>query len=130
MDKETRAMNLLSELGSLMNPSPSLDGNATQLILNQLEKLQKSIDEIKSSKLVYTTKEVMELLNFPTTDRVDQLRRSGLLIGFKSGHGYMFTQDSINRFLQDIEGKDISNKEKVNIVATMVKQKKKGSLRG
>lgn len=130
MDRETRAMDLLSELGSLMSPDSSLDGNATQMILEQLERLQTSVDELRTTKIVYTTKEVMEMLNFPTTDRVDQLRRSGLLIGFKNGHGYMFTQDSINQFLKDIEGKDISNKEKVNIVAAMVKQKKKGSLRG
>lgn len=130
MTNDVRALELLSELGTLMNPNPPLDDGVGQMILNQLNQLQKSIDELRTSKLVFSTKEVMEMLNLSSTERVDQLRRAGLLIGFKSGRGYQFTQDSINQFLKDIEGKDISNKEKVNITAALIKKNKKGSVRG
>lgn len=131
MTNEERALELISELGTLMNPNPTMDNNVARMILNELNQIKKSIEEMKKSDdLVYDTKEVMEKLNLPSTDRVDQLRRAGLLPAIKLGRGYQFRKERVEEFLESIENKDLSNKEKINIYASVVKRNKKAAQGG
>ena len=60
---------------------------------------------------LYTIKEVSELLKC-NVNRVHELRKSGLLKCLKLG-SYKVTEASLNKFLSDYDGMDVSNPEDV-----------------
>lgn len=61
--------------------------------------------------LLYTVKEVSEILK-TNVDYVHKLRKSGLLPFLKLG-SYKVRRESLERFLKDHEGKDVTDPFKV-----------------
>lgn len=60
---------------------------------------------------LYTIKEVSKLLKC-NVNRVHQLRKAGLLKCLKLG-SYKVTESSLNQFLENYDGMDISNPSEV-----------------
>jgi len=65
-------------------------------------------------KILYTVKEVSELLHTNTT-YVYSLIKSGLLPVMKLGT-YKVRRDSLNKFIADCEGKDLTNPNNIIII--------------
>lgn len=63
-------------------------------------------------KLVFTTAELAEELHM-TTDKVNLLRKVGLIEGIKKGNTYIFSRLEVERFLQVYKGADLSNEEHI-----------------
>lgn len=61
---------------------------------------------------VFTTEEAAELLK-THPEKVNCWRRAGLIKAIKKGSGYIFTADSIKRFLKEYDGCDLSNDDMV-----------------
>lgn len=57
---------------------------------------------------LYTTKEVSEYLHC-STHHVGDLRRAGFIIGTRYGKYWLYTEDTINKFIQKSQGVDLSN---------------------
>lgn len=82
------------------------------ITINQLIQEIKELKDLlkEKEKLVYTTKELSLLLGYKNnTNKVDELRRVGAIKAIKRGQGYIFTKYSIEEFLKNYDGKDISN---------------------
>lgn len=76
--------------------------------IHQIKELKDLLKE--KEKLVYTTKKLSLLLGYKNnTNKVDELRRVGAIKAIKRGQGYIFTKYSIEEFLKNYDGKDISN---------------------
>lgn len=90
--------------------------------------LEQLINEIKysfNSKLLYTTKELAELLGFKASvDIVHQLRKSGAIHAIKRGRAYLFTRKEVERFLEVYFDADISNA--TTIKREVLQRNKKG----
>ena len=69
--------------------------------------------------LVYTVKEVSELLH-TNPAYVYSLIKAGLLPVLKLG-SYKVRKESLNRFLEEFEGKDLTNPNDVVIIETDLK---------
>ena len=65
-------------------------------------------------KILYTVKEVSELLHTNTT-YVYMLIKSGLLPVMKLGT-YKIRRDSLNQFIADCEGKDLTNPNNISMI--------------
>lgn len=61
---------------------------------------------------VFTTEEAAELLK-THPEKVNCWRRAGLIRAIKKGSGYIFTADSIKKFLKEYDGCDLSNDDMV-----------------
>ena len=69
---------------------------------------------ISNEKLLYTVKEVSELLHTNPT-YVYNLIKAGLLPVLKLG-SFKVRKESLSKFLEDYEGKDLTNPEKITII--------------
>jgi len=69
--------------------------------------------------LVYTVKEVSELIH-TNPAYVYSLIKAGLLPALKLG-SYKVRKDTLNRFLEEFEGKDLTNPNDVVIIETDLK---------
>lgn len=79
-------------------------------LIQEIKELKDLLKEKESEKLVYTTKELSLLLGYKNnTNKVDELRRVGAIKAIKRGQGYIFTKYSVEEFLKNYDGKDISN---------------------
>ena len=100
----------------------------SELLVNQ-SKLDEIYNFIMNNngipKKTYTTKEVAYMLNLQSTDKVDLLRKKGVLKGIKKGNGFIFADYVIAGFLHDYEGLDISNEEKIVASYNIVKNRKR-----
>ena len=67
-----------------------------------------------SEKILYTVKEVSELLHTNTTYVYD-LIKAGLLPVMKLG-SYKVRKDSLNKFLLDCEGKDLTDPNNISVI--------------
>ena len=67
-----------------------------------------------NEKILYTVKEVSELLHTNTT-YVYTLIKAGLLPVMKLG-SYKVRKESLNKFLADYEGKDLTDPNNISIV--------------
>ena len=67
-----------------------------------------------NEKLLYTVKEVSELLHTNTT-YVYTLIKAGLLPVMKLG-SYKIRKESLNKFLVDYEGKDLTDPNNISII--------------
>ena len=72
-----------------------------------------------SEKLLYTVKEVSELLH-TNQAYVYSLIKAGLLPVLKLG-SYKVRKESLNRFLEEFEGKDLTNPNEIAIIKTDLK---------
>lgn len=63
--------------------------------------------------LTYTTKQLAHELNV-SRNKIDMLRKLGILTGMKNGKGYIYTHDEVQTFLHDYNGADISNEQTIN----------------
>lgn len=65
--------------------------------------------------LTWSTSDLAEALH---TDRhkIDYLRAVGLLHGIKISKGYIYPQSEVDRFLNDMMDKDLSNKDAIDEV--------------
>ena len=72
-----------------------------------------------NEKLLYTVKEVSELLH-TNPAYVYSLIKAGLLPVLKLG-SYKVRKESLNRFLEEFEGKDLTNPNDVVIIETDLK---------
>ena len=84
--------------------------NTKVLNIKMLKPQWKSSETINSDML-YTAKEVAQILKV-NVDYVHKLRKSGILPFLKIGQ-YKCRRSSLEKFLQDYEGKDITNPEYV-----------------
>ena len=66
-------------------------------------------------KILYTVKEVSELLHTNTT-YVYSLIKCGLLPVMKLGT-YKIRRDSLNKFIADCEGKDLTDPNNISIIS-------------
>ena len=72
-----------------------------------------------NEKILYTVKEVSELLH-TNPAYVYSLIKAGLLPVLKLG-SYKVRKDTLNRFLEEFEGKDLTNPNEVVIIETDLK---------
>ena len=63
--------------------------------------------------LTYTTKQLAKELNV-SRNKIDMLRKIGVLTGMKNGKGYIYPSDEIDSFLKNYKGADISNEGTIN----------------
>lgn len=84
--------------------------NTKVLNIKMLKPQWKSSETINSDML-YTANEVAKILKV-NVDYVHKLRKSGILPFLKIGQ-YKCRRSSLEKFLQDYEGKDITNPEYV-----------------
>lgn len=63
------------------------------------------------TEMLYTVKEVSKLLKC-NVDQVHKLRKSGVLPFLKLGQ-YKVRKETLQKFLKDYEGKDITNPEQI-----------------
>ena len=68
-----------------------------------------------NEKILYTVKEVSELLHTNTT-YVYALIKAGLLPVMKLG-SYKIRKESLNKFLADCEGKDLTDPNNISIIS-------------
>ena len=71
---------------------------------------------VSNEKLLYTVKEVSELLH-TNQAYVYSLIKAGLLPVLKLG-SYKVRKESLNRFLSEFEGKDLTNPNEVSSIKT------------
>lgn len=67
--------------------------------------------EATNMDMLYTAKEVAKILRV-NVDYVHKLRKSGILPFLKMGQ-YKCRRSSLEKFLQDYEGKDVTNPENI-----------------
>ena len=79
-------------------------------VINMMKPQWKNSETI-SSDILYTANEVAKILKV-NVDYVHKLRKSGILPFLKIGQ-YKCRRSSLEKFLQDYEGKDITNPEYV-----------------
>ncbi len=83
----------------------------SKVINIKMMKPQWKNSETISSDILYTANEVAKILKV-NVDYVHKLRKSGILPFLKIGQ-YKCRRSSLEKFLQDYEGKDITNPEYV-----------------
>lgn len=83
----------------------------SKVINIKMMKPQWKNSETISSDMLYTANEVAKILKV-NVDYVHKLRKSGILPFLKIGQ-YKCRRSSLEKFLQDYEGKDITNPEYV-----------------
>ena len=65
------------------------------------------MNELKTDKLLLTTKEACSYLGIPRT-LLDSYRRSGLIVSSKYGRQYYYTIKELNGFTERNKGKEIT----------------------
>ncbi|MSA71335.1 hypothetical protein [Holdemania massiliensis] len=88
--------------------------------------LQSILERLEPSELVYTTHELA--LKLKTHDqRIDLYRNEGLISAIKNGQGFVYTQRSVDQFLEDFDGMDLSSKTAIQIAKIEVAKRKRSS---
>lgn len=102
-------------------------------ILERLDRLESRLlnSNNEQYKPIYTTKETAELLGFgKQIERVNQLRRIGLLRGTKKGITYVYTRKAIDDCLEMIDGKSICNISELKFIADERKRNRRSTTTG
>lgn len=73
----------------------------------QNESVEINVTNTTNTDMLYTVKEIAKILKV-NVDYVHKLRKSGILPFIKLGQ-YKCLRSSLEKFLQDYEGKDITN---------------------
>jgi excisionase family DNA binding protein len=63
-----------------------------------------------TNDLAYTTEEVATLLR-THRNKIDQLRKNGLISGIKLGKGFIYAASEVQSFLDRYAGEDLSNEQ-------------------
>lgn len=88
------------------------------------EVLNDILEELKKlnfyNKKVFTQEEAAEYLN-THSHKISELRQVGLLVGIKIGSTYNFSIEELERFVDNYQGYDLSNR-KAMIVASQKKR--------
>lgn len=79
---------------------------------------------MQSDIIAYTTDQLAEKLSVDA-HKIGWYRQLNIIEWIKTGNGYIFPTWSVNEFLHDYAGQDLSTKEKCQIAYAIVQAQKK-----